>query len=296
MSLLNTISFITSHPLNRGQRLRAIGRFGWWQTVSRLSDRPRILPFVENSCLVVRRGQTGATGNIYTGLHELTEMAFVLHALRPSDLFVDVGANVGSYTILAAAAVGSRCISFEPDPSAFEGLTANIDANQVTARVETHRAAVGASSGIVRFSRDHDTLGHVVPEGEIAVPFREVPIVTLDETLAGRVPAAIKIDVEGFETAVLKGAARTLADPALKAVIAETNGSGERYDSTDAELNGILGDAGFSPCIYDPFSRTLARTSTFTDGANTIYVRDFEQVAARLREARAYDIAGRWLL
>ena len=45
-------------------------------------------------------GMTGATGNVYCGLHEFEDMALVLHALRPRDLFVDVGANVGSYTVL----------------------------------------------------------------------------------------------------------------------------------------------------------------------------------------------------
>lgn len=45
---------------------------------------------------------TGATGNWYCGLQEYEDMSFVLHALRPGDLFVDVGANIGSYSILAA--------------------------------------------------------------------------------------------------------------------------------------------------------------------------------------------------
>jgi hypothetical protein len=56
-------------------------------------------------------GMTGATGNLYVGLHEFEEMAFLLHFLRPGDLFADVGANVGSYTILAAVAVerGTHC-------------------------------------------------------------------------------------------------------------------------------------------------------------------------------------------
>lgn len=53
---------------------------------------------------------TGATGNIYVGLHEFEDMAFLLHVLRRTDLFVDVGANIGSYTILAGGAAGAKLL------------------------------------------------------------------------------------------------------------------------------------------------------------------------------------------
>jgi hypothetical protein len=63
---------------------------------------PVVVPFVGDTRLLVARGMRGATGNVYVGLHEFEEMAFALHALRPSSRFIDVGANVGSYTVLAA--------------------------------------------------------------------------------------------------------------------------------------------------------------------------------------------------
>ncbi len=57
---------------------------------------------------------TGATGNIYAGLHEFDDMAFFLHLLRPEDMFADVGSNIGSYTILASGVVGAKSVAFEP--------------------------------------------------------------------------------------------------------------------------------------------------------------------------------------
>ncbi len=66
-----------------------------------------IVHWIGGTRLAARRGMTGLTGNIYAGLHEFADMAFLLHFLRPSDLFADVGANVGSYTILASGVV--RC-------------------------------------------------------------------------------------------------------------------------------------------------------------------------------------------
>ncbi|WP_017364163.1 hypothetical protein, partial [Methylococcus capsulatus] len=104
MGILNTLSFLLNHPLSQGRKLPALARFVRWQLGSRLLPGEVVCPFVNDACLVVRPGMTGATGNLYVGLHEFEDMAFLLHYLRPEDLFVDVGANVGSYTVLAGGA------------------------------------------------------------------------------------------------------------------------------------------------------------------------------------------------
>src|ERR1700737_3441722 len=129
MGLLHTIAFIVRHPLNERRRLEALLRFCRWQVASRLAPGPVIVNFVDNVKLVLSPGRTGATMNFYTGLQEYDDMAFLLHTLRSEDLFVDVGANVGSYTLLAAGAVGARCVSLEPVPLAFGRLLENIRLN-----------------------------------------------------------------------------------------------------------------------------------------------------------------------
>src|SRR5262245_35956083 len=106
--------FLCSHPLTRDHRFAGFARFCRWQIESRF-HREVIVPWVGGVRLAVRRGMTGATGNLYAGLHEFVDMAFTLHFLRPSDLFLDVGANIGSYTLLASGVCRARTIAFEPD-------------------------------------------------------------------------------------------------------------------------------------------------------------------------------------
>src|SRR5262245_22540376 len=131
LSTLKTLSFILRHPLNRQAKLRAFSRYLRWQVASRLVDAPIAVPFVDSTRLLVSSGMTGATGNVYCGLHEYRDMSFVLHALTADDLFVDVGANVGTYTILAAGAAGSSVVSLEPHPRAYAHLLANIRFNDL---------------------------------------------------------------------------------------------------------------------------------------------------------------------
>jgi FkbM family methyltransferase len=199
-------AFLTSHPLTSRRRLLATARVLRWQIASRLRDEVTV-DWIGGTRLAARRGMTGVTGNIYAGLHEFADMAFLLHFLRPNDVFADVGANVGSYTILTSGVVRCRTVAFEPDPLTAAAFERNINLNQIADLVEMRIAAAGERQGIVRFSRGLDTENHVVAETEPSG--RNVPIETLDHAFAdlGRIPILIKLDVEGYEADVLRGGA-----------------------------------------------------------------------------------------
>src|SRR5947207_9346885 len=93
LRLLRTLKFIWNHPISSGNRRAAIVRYARWQIGTRLLGAPVLMPFVESTQLLCERSMTGATGNLYCGLHEFGDMGFLLHFLRREDLFVDVGAN-----------------------------------------------------------------------------------------------------------------------------------------------------------------------------------------------------------
>jgi FkbM family methyltransferase len=162
---------------------------------------------------------TGATGNISCGLHEYVDMRFVLDTLEPGDLFVDIGANVGSYTVLASKVRGARTIAVEPDPVTARSLRRNIEVNGIADKVSVVEAALGAHAGTVSFTVGRDTVNRVAQEGDD--PVREVGLRTFDDVLDSEVPGVIKIDVEGFEADVFKGASAPLADTRLEAIITE---------------------------------------------------------------------------
>lgn len=295
MSLTSTIKFICSHPLNCDQPVQAVARFARWQVASRLlRSQEFVFPWVNGSKFRVRNGQTGLTGNIYTGLHEFEEMAFLLHFLRPADLFVDIGANVGSYTILAGAAVGSRCIAFEPVPATFASLVENVRLNHIESSAECVNVAVGDKDGTITFTSDADTVNHVVANNERTSAAVDVPVRTLDAVLEGRRPALLKIDVEGYETPAIAGGRGTLAGDDPMAVIMELNGSGDRYGFNEGSLLQTMFGQGFGAFRYHPMTRSLEQLSAKNALAgNTIFVRGLESVAARLRDAPRFHVSGR---
>ena len=161
MSALASIAkFIAVHPLTHDTKARAFARFISWQVASRLRSEV-IVPWIDGTHLAVRRGMTGATGNIYCGLHEFEDMTFLLHFLRAEDVFVDVGANIGSYTILASGVRRARTFAFEPDPITFAALSRNIALNALEPFVIAHECALGPSEGQIEFTVGLDTMNRV---------------------------------------------------------------------------------------------------------------------------------------
>jgi len=289
-AIKRTIGFILSHPLGKKHPAKALMRFAYWQLQSRFStSRFIVKPFIGNVKFYAAKGLTGITGNIYTGLHEFTDMAFLLHFLQPEDLFFDIGANVGSYTLLASGQTGANSITLEPVKSTFEILSKNIELNNLQNKVQLINAGAGAQAGEIRFSADEDTGNHVLAENETGKTNTiTVPVITVD-SLSIDHPALIKIDVEGFETEVLKGMAVTLTLPVLKAIIIELNGCGERYGFNEMEIHKLLLSHNFKPFTYDPFKRTLTELNTFGN-YNTIYCRDIDFINGRLQQATAIKI------
>lgn len=287
-ALFRLVSAVLGHPLNRGRArgLAALSRVLRWQLASRLLPEAKfVLPYANGVSLVVERGMVGATGNFYGGLDEPDEMGFLAHVLQPDDIFIDIGANVGSYSMLAASLPGTQVISFEPVPATYERLLQNVAFNRLEGRVQTRQQGVSDATGELRFTANFDSMNRVAGDGEGGV---SVPVVRLDDVtypqLAGKI--VLKIDVEGFEMAVLGGAQAMLQSGDVLCAIIETNGSVEHYGGTETALFERMAEFGFMPWNYSAQDRKL-RPGTAGDPSqiNTIFIRDVAEVERRVAMA-----------
>lgn len=138
--------------------------------------------------------------------HDTRENAFLAKTLGNGDVFLDIGANAGAYSLFAAARCPKnvRIESFEPDPELCRRLRFNLRENHIT-NVFLHEIALGRESGEMILKQGEGNRGQneVVSSGE----GRRVPVKTLASVLAERnIPAVavLKIDVEGHEPEVLE--------------------------------------------------------------------------------------------
>lgn len=278
------------HPLNRKSKFRAAMDFAVAQMAARKIPGDVCVPFPNDCRLLIPPHMKGAAHFIYPGLCEFEEMAFVVHFLRPDDLFVDVGANIGAYTILASGATGCSAISFEPNPTTFSSLLLNVRLNNLTERVKALNSALGREEGVLKMTEGLGTENSVCESGseEKAISVR---VTSMDTVLNQRAPVLLKMDVEGFETEVFAGGKSTLQHPALKAMIVEKAGNGTKYGFDENALHRQLRDASFVPCSYSPFTRRLERLPDKAEG-NIIYVRELEIAKQRVERAPAFRYRG----
>jgi FkbM family methyltransferase len=184
---------------------------------------------------------------VYLNLFSLELRRAVLPLLRPDDLVVDVGANFGFWA-LPAARLGCRVIAVEPVPATRARLAANAERNGLAERVEIVAEALSDSDA---------TLTIAVPDGESGQASAHpgdgadndnfsVAATTLDELLGDRPARFLKIDVEGHEPAVLRGAARVLSSGQIQYVLIELAGAVmTRSGGSAAALIDVLEGHGY---------------------------------------------------
>jgi FkbM family methyltransferase len=149
---------------------------------------------------------------VWAHQEEESELQALQTLLSPGDHFVDCGANVGLWSLVAAGRVGAagRVSAFEPNPVAYRRLMQNISASGLVGqRITAMNVAVAAQAGPVSFETGaQHNLGRIVSAP--AAGCIRVPAVALDDQFAGTPIRALKLDIEGGEAAALRGAARIL--------------------------------------------------------------------------------------
>jgi FkbM family methyltransferase len=293
MQLIRTLIFITNHPLNRKRKTKALVNFVKWQIGCRLIPGEVVFNWINDSKIIAQKGETSATGNIYCGLYTFSEMAYVLHLLTPNDIFVDVGSNIGCYTILACAVKGAKGYCFEPVPSTFNRLRDNLRLNNLTDRVNAYNIGIADKEEVLYFTSYRNTTNLVVRDGKSDPDTVSVKVTTLDKILTSESPTLIKIDVEGYETPVIYGALDTLRKDSLNSLIIRLKGHGARYGYDEREIFKLMKSLGFNLYKYDPFIRKLEISDVINPmTGNAIFIRDLSLVKNRISEAPKISVSG----
>jgi FkbM family methyltransferase len=157
--------------------------------------------------------------------------------LRPGDLFIDGGANVGIYSILASA-LGAHVVAVEPAKDVIPLLEENIQLNN--ANVEIVQAALGDAPGMANFTVGLDQENKLDPAGETPVQ-----VITLDDVIGDRCIAGMKLDLEGAELGALLGATNALREKRIALIQLEWNTLVDRTPVAE-----ILRSHGYG--LYEP--------------------------------------------
>ncbi len=151
----------------------------------------------------------------WLGTHEEAVQAWVARHVRAGDVVYDIGAHIGFFALLFSRLAGptGHVCAFEPLPENFSRLAANVEVNR-TNSVEIHRLALSDYEGSATFAVAASSLmGHLSGETTVSADAIQVQTRTVDGFVAGggKIPDLLKVDVEGAEADVIRGAAATIA-------------------------------------------------------------------------------------
>jgi FkbM family methyltransferase len=253
----NTLQYIWTHPNCRDRPYQAIVRFLQWQIYKRIIHQPKdieLLPGIRLRCYPDSRSASAA---LYCGLYDYHDMTFLLRYLRPDDDFIDIGANIGIYSLLAASIIQSGTIySIEAFPKNFERLQENLALNQLT-QVDARAIAISDQSGTV----------HLHPSDADSLPFirltptersLEIPAESLDNLITHPTQLSLaKMDIEGAELLALKGATALLSQQQPPVWIIELNDLSQRFGHSQSDVAQFLQQYGYSLYLYDADTNQL---------------------------------------
>jgi len=196
------------------QRLRAIGRWWGWQVWRRLSHAGLEVETPGGAWLWCPAWSEIGGMVAAMGSNEPAEFGFLVRWVRPGDLVVDVGANIGVYAV-ALASLGARVAAVEPSSSAQRALERSIERNALDQAISVFPSALSDHRGQARFTAGRDVGGRLIDETDTCGDTVIVPLTTLDDLASDpffdRPLAFVKIDAEGADQKVVEGGLTVLA-------------------------------------------------------------------------------------
>lgn len=189
-----------------------------------------------------------------SGRVERDVQAAVTGHLRPGGVFIDVGASIGFFSMLAARVVGpaGTVVAFEPQPAAAGSIRKNAALNSFE-NLAVVEIALSSRSGYLWLGDVGKATAHVVADADGSARSLRVPCTSLDVSLAEMtvaIPDLVKIDVEGHEADVLEGMRATLG-AARPVVLVECHGDVERLVTLLASAGYAVSSLGSSGRAYD---------------------------------------------
>lgn len=184
------------------------------------------------------------------GVYEPTETALLKKELKPGDTFVDIGANIGYYTLIAARIVGhtGRVFAFEPDPTNFELLKKNVEQNGCSNVTLVNKAVSDRARTLKLFLNEANRGDHRIydsKDGRRSIPVQAIALDGFFKKLDKKVQF-IKMDIQGAEAQALEGMKNLIrSNRSLKLVTEFSPGSLKLCGSDPIKYLKILQKLGF---------------------------------------------------
>ena len=261
MSALRLLGDILGHPANRDARFSTLMRSLAWQCTKRVTGQPQDIPYHGKLLRCYPTSHSASRAIYFSCLPDYWEMRFILDYLRPGDTFIDIGANIGLYTLLALSIVGDQghVHAFEPNRRVASILHESLALNAAT-NVTVHEIGLSDTGGTAAFVADgEDCTAHIA--ASLGDAGAHIPLGRLDQLLVEAPYAMMKLDIEGYEIFAIRGASQWTKKQIPPVMLVEMGGYSKKYGIGTQEFVEELDRIGYFTAVYHPGSRRLVPTA-----------------------------------
>lgn len=265
----------------------ALYRFLLWKLIRIFSIKDLKYRLWDNRKIFLNYDSFQSMWIMYNYYVDWEEFNLICNYVQPADDVFDVGANMGFYTIWMSKFVSlGKIHSFEPDSKNFDRLQKNIALNNLESQVIANKKAVSNINGELLFTTGLDGENHIVDQSDkniVGVESTRLNSYVLKNCINSI--AYLKIDVEGFEYNVLKGADNILLNKKIDIIQLEINTTIDQSGKTIIDVLELLNGYAYYLCSYDVKTNELKKTPFSKERENYFAVTDLEKVNSRLRNS-----------
>ena len=286
---MSSFRILINAPYNKSHPISALKRFISWKIIRLCKLKNYKAVFWGNRIINIQYNSFHTMWLMYNYLLDWDEFNLIKNYVLDGDVVVDVGANIGIYSLWMSKYAGThgKVFAFEPDSSNYFQLIENINLNNLGRYITPIQKAAGNVNGNISFTTGLDGENHIEKSNLHNVV--DVPCVKLDdfftENNIGHI-SYIKVDVEGFELDVLKGSIKYITERKIEIIQLEINqtilNSGTRIE----ELTDFLTKHDYELCRYCVVSNELKQVRYNEHLENYFAVFDIIKANKRLFSAR----------
>jgi len=284
--MISSIKYLYIHPYNKQRPIFAFFRWILWKLIKIFKFKQIKVKVWGNRFLQLNYDSFQSMWIMYNWIVDWEEFQLIEHYIEKNDVVFDIGTNMGFYTLWMSRFIDEfgEIHCFEPDKQNYSRLQTNIAFNQIEGIIKTNRCAVSDSDGWVKFTEGRDGENHISNIAlDSAVEVQSITLDTYFEFHGIQHIAYMKIDVEGFELQVLKGAKKLLENKKIDIIQLEIN---QQLNNAGTKVNDLLfflENYGYNLYCYETVTGSLNPIQYTQERENYFAIADILKVNERIR-------------
>ena len=274
MNYLASLNGVLNHPLNINNKARTLLRIFLWKINQFSIKKPLIVEMEKGVKCICYPDSSFGSLIVYTRIPDYEEVQFIMKILRDRDTFVDVGAGIGDYSLIAAGKIKKgKVYAFEPVDSSLKNFRENIRINEFQDRIKVFENVVSEKTGNERFVCE--TVSEVSSIGRKGLGKLKKAISLDNFAKVEKIKRInfLKIDVEGAEMKILRGAKGLLMAKKVDYILFEINKKSKNYGYRPDDLIRLLSGYGYNLFRFDNGLKSITQIDTNTVTFNGLAIR-----------------------